>query len=378
MPNEWRRSVLIPLYKGKGDIKGCGNYRGIKLMSHIMKLWERVIEARIRKEVRIAEQQFWFMPGRSTIDAIFCPRMLLKKWTEGQKAVHCAFIDLEKAYDRVPGEELWECLRLAETLECYVRIFKDMYDGATKTVRSAAGLTEEFKVGLRLHQGSSLSPFLFAIIMDKLTQDIRKDAPWDMLFADDIVLSRQNHRKLEDNLEIWRNVLERRGLKVSWIKTEYLKAGDMDDGEELKLRGEKVKRAKNFKYLGSTVSSDGRCEEKMRKRIQAEWMSWRKMSGVLCNRKLSAKVKGKMYKSVVRPAMLYGIETVAVMEKQVGKMEVAELKMVRWALGVKTKDKIKNEYVRGTAKIVKLGEKVRNARLRWCGTVKRRAERYVG
>ena len=114
---------------------------------------------RIRKEVTIAEQQFGFMPGRSTTDAIFCLRMLLEKWTEGQKAVHCAFIDLEKAYDRVPREELWKCLRLAETSECYIRIIQDMYDGATTTVRSAAGLTEEFKVGVGLHQGSAFSPF---------------------------------------------------------------------------------------------------------------------------------------------------------------------------------------------------------------------------
>ena len=76
-------------------------------------------------------------------------------------------------------------------------------------------------------------------------------------------------------------------------------------------------------------------------------MNW-KVSGVLCDRKLSARVKGKSYKSVVRPAMLYGMETVAVTERQVGKMEVAELKMVRWALGVTRKDKIRNEYVRGT------------------------------
>ena len=337
MPDEWRRSVLVPLYKGKGDIKECGNYRGIKLMSHIMKLWERIIEARIRKEVTIAEQQFGFMPGRSTTDAIFCLRMLLEKWTEGQKAVHCAFIDLEKAYDRVPREELWECLRLAETSECYIRIIQDMYNGATTTVRSAAELTEEFKVGVGLHQGSALSPFLFAIIIDRLTEDIRKDAPWDMLFADDIVLCRQNHRELEEDLEIWRNALERRGLKVSQSKTEYLRVGGVDDGEELKLQEEKVKKAKNFKYLGSTVSNDGRCEEV--RRIQAGWMSWRKVSGVLCDRKLSAKIKGEMYKSVVRPAMLYGMETVAVTERQMGKMEVAELKMVRWALGVTRKDK---------------------------------------
>ena len=114
-----------------------------------------------------------------------------------------------------------------------------MYDGATTTVRSAAGLTEEFKAGVGLHQGSALSPFLFAIFIDRLTEDIRKDAPWDMLFADGIVLCRQNHRELDKDLEIWRNVLERRGLKVSRSKTEYLRVGGVNNGEELKLQGEK-------------------------------------------------------------------------------------------------------------------------------------------
>ena len=75
MPDEWRKSVLVPLYRGKGDIKECGNYRGIKLMSHTMKLWEGIIEARIGKEVTIAEQQFGFMLGKSTTDAIFCLRI---------------------------------------------------------------------------------------------------------------------------------------------------------------------------------------------------------------------------------------------------------------------------------------------------------------
>ena len=183
-----------------------------------------------RSKVTIAKQQFGFMPGRSTSDAIFCLRMLFEKWIVRQKAVHYAFIDLEKTYDRVPGEELWECLRLAETSECYIWIFKDMYDGATATVKSAAGLIEKFKVSVGLHQGSALSPFLFAIIMDKLTEDISKDAPSGMMFADDIVLSRKNHRELENNPEIWRNALERKELEVSRSKTEYLKATGVDCG----------------------------------------------------------------------------------------------------------------------------------------------------
>ena len=81
-------------------------------------------------------------------------------------------------------------------------------------------------------------------------------------------------------------------LKVSRSKTEYLRIGGVDDGEELKLQGEKVKRAKNFKYLGSTVISDGRYKEEVRRRIQAGWRSWWKVSEILYNRKLLAKVKG--------------------------------------------------------------------------------------
>ena len=65
MPEEWRRSVLIPIYKNKGDAQCCGSYSGIKLISHTMKIWERIIEARLRDRVEISEQQYEFMPGKS-------------------------------------------------------------------------------------------------------------------------------------------------------------------------------------------------------------------------------------------------------------------------------------------------------------------------
>ena len=74
MPDEWRRSILVPIYKNKGDIQSCTNYREIKLMSHTMKLWERVIEHRLRAITRVSMNQFGFMPERSTMEAIFLIR----------------------------------------------------------------------------------------------------------------------------------------------------------------------------------------------------------------------------------------------------------------------------------------------------------------
>ena len=125
------------------------------------------------------------------------------------------------------------------------------------------------------------------------------------MLEDGKVLFRQNHKKQEEDREIRRNAFKRIDLKVSWSKTDYLKVGGVEVGEELKLQEDEVKRVKNFKYLGSTVSGDGRCEEEVRRRIQAGWMSWKKVSGVVCDRKLSAEVKSKMYQSVIRPAMIY-------------------------------------------------------------------------
>ena len=134
----------------------------------------------------------------------------------------------------------------------------------------------------------------------------------------------------------------------------------------------KVPRVKKFKYLGSTVQESGSCEREVKKRVQAGWNGWRKVSGVICNRKLPARVKGKVYSSVVRSAMVYELETVAVTKKQVEEMEVAEMKMLKFVMGVTRKDKIRNEYIRGTVKVERLGMKMKEGRLRWYGHIMKR------
>ena len=377
MPDEWRKSILVPVFKKKGDVQSCGNYRGIKLMSHSMKLWERVIEARLRQEVQIGEQQYGFMPGKSTTDAIFALRLLLEKYREGQKELHCVFVDLEKAYDRVPREELWHCLRVASVPEMYVKVIQDMYDDSLTAVRTAVGTTEEFSVKVGLHQGSALSPFLFAVVMDRLTESIRETSPWNMMFADDIVLCSESTEAVQRSLEKWRHALEIRGMKVSRSKTQYLALNESSN-ETVYLQGEEIEKVDNFKYLGSTVQSNGGCKCEIKKRVQAGWYGWRKATGVICDRKLSAKMKGKLYKMLVRPAMMYGLETVAVTKRQESELEVAEMKMLRFSLGVTRLDKIKNEVIRGTAHVRQFRDKLRESRLRWFGHVQRREEDYVG
>ena len=137
MPEEWRDSVIVPIFKEKGDIQDCGNYRGIKMISHTMKIWERVIDRRLREETTIGEEQFGFMPGRGTTDAIFAARQVIEKHREMQKELHLVFIDLEKAYDRVPRQEVWMCLREQGVPEKDVRLVKDTYEDARTQVKTS-------------------------------------------------------------------------------------------------------------------------------------------------------------------------------------------------------------------------------------------------
>ena len=162
------------------------------------------------------------MPGKGTTDAMFVLRMMMKKYRKGQRELHCVFVDLEKAYDRVSGKELWYCMKKSGIVEKYVRLVQDMYEGSETVVRCAVGTTESFKVKVGLHQRSALSPFLFAVIKDRLTDEVRREPPWTMMFTDDIVICEETREKVERRLESWKYALERRGMKVSSSKTEYL------------------------------------------------------------------------------------------------------------------------------------------------------------
>ena len=126
------------------------------------------------------------------------------------------------------------------------------------------------------------------------------------------------------------------------------------------------------------MQESGSCEREVKKRVQAGWNGWRKVSEVICDQRLPARAKGKVYNLVMRPTMVYVLETVAVTKKQVEEMEVAEMKMLRFAMGVTRKDKIRNEYIRGTIKVEMLGMKMKEGRLRWYGHVIRRDQKYVG
>ena len=172
-----------------------------------------------------------------------------------------------------------------------------------------------------------------------------------MLFADDLVLYEESRLEVEQQLDSWRYILEGNGLRISINKTEYLRLAG--SSEEVCLAGVPIPCTNTFKYLGSTIEATGGCGPDVDKRVRSAWNSWRGLSGVglIYDKKVPVKRKNKLYKTVIRPTLIYGSGCWALHSAEQQRMHTTEMKMLRWIQGKTRKDRIRNEKFRRDAMV---------------------------
>ncbi|XP_063385492.1 uncharacterized protein LOC134671562 [Cydia fagiglandana] len=248
-----------------------------------------------------------------------------------------------------------------------------MYTDVNTSVRSPAGTSKPVPVKVGVQQGSALSPLIFITVMDYLTKNIQDAVPWCLLYADDIVLVAESPENLQETLNKWCHALESNGLKISRAKSEFMKfMFRRTCVSSLHIGDSPVAEVTKFKYLGSILHETAKCDADVLHRVNAGWMKWRSLSGVLCDRRMPIRTKGKVYKTCVRPVLLYGAECWTTTCAHEANIHATEMKMLRWAGGVTRLDRIRNEHVRGSFKVTPIPDKLHESQLRWYGHVMRR------
>ena len=224
IPEDWRAWLIVPTWKGKGDVQDAGKYRGHLLRSHVMKVQERILDGTMRKsvEMEIREKQQGFRKGRGMTDGMFTLRQLVEKRLEVQGEMALGFVGLEKADDTVPREMVMATLRWMGMAEAEVRLVEGMDKGTKGRVLVGPGMSEEFNVKIGLRQGSSLSPLMFIMVMELESRMVSlRGSMGRMLYADDLAVVVESGWEMQEVLGEWKEM----ALGTKWKKLARIMHG---------------------------------------------------------------------------------------------------------------------------------------------------------
>ena len=192
----------------------CGSYRGIKLLEHAMKVVERIFEHRIRQQIKIDDMLYGFMKGKGTTDAIFMARKMQENFRVKGKKLYFGFVDLERAFDRVPREVMGWAVRELGVGEWLVSAVVSMYAGARAVVGAVYGDGGGFEVKVGVHQGSGLGPLLLVVVVGAVSGGFGVALPWGLLCAGGLAVIAGAEEELIGRLNEWKEDVESRGMRV--------------------------------------------------------------------------------------------------------------------------------------------------------------------
>ena len=232
-------------------------------------------------------------------------RQMLEKRLEVQGSIAPGLIDLEKAFDTVPREMVLATLRWMGVPEAEVRMIEGTYEKTTARVVEGEGASDEFEVKNGRRQDSVLSPLLFIAVLDLISRKtVVKDAMKKFFYADDLAMVTNGKQELQETMEEWNGLFIKHGLKLNLEKTEVLHIGHQREELDIELEGKILNQRDSCVYLGGTVCGDGKTEREVRRRGQPGANAWRAVEGVMADRRISKRLKGKVMNTCVTPGNL--------------------------------------------------------------------------
>jgi len=262
-------SWILPIVKDfKGNVEDSDNYRGISVSSVWSKIVDTLILEKLQNRYKIKECQFGFKKGVSAGMAVQTIIELREKYSKNGGSLFCAFVDLKKAFDKLKYNSVWDRVKKIKGGNNVCKMIKEMYLEQKKKVCWNKNFSDSFQVDVGVKQGSPLSPFLFAIVMDEVIEEIhelRVGCEIDgmkiniIVYADDIVLLGPTKMAIQKMLKLLIRVLKLKGLEVNKEKTvamEFKKGRKVFNQSNIKTEVGDIKWVTEIKYLGIFLQSD--------------------------------------------------------------------------------------------------------------------------
>ena len=402
LPKAWSTSIIIPLFK-KGDKTNCENYRGIALLDVVYKIFASIIKKRIEPyiESELGEYQGGFRKNRATTDQVFTLKQILISCYEYSLPVHMLFIDFKKAYDSVKRTEVIDILKEYKVPAKLVRLIQTTLDKTMCAVRIDGKTSEHFQVKSGLRQGDPLSTILFNAVLEKVIREsginregtIYTKSHQCLAYADDIVLIARSAKELQRITQKLTDAAGKRGLQINEEKSNYLQLktnakntakietyGSLEittnDGDNLKFRG-----VESYMYLGVPINNRCNEEEEIKFRIAKGNRCAGGLHSMITSKQISRNTKVRIYKTILRPTLMYASETWVLNKSTQSELEIWERTILRRIYGGKKGEmgyeRRTNKEIYDLFKEPPIGEVVKARRMQWLGHLERMNEQRI-
>ena len=334
VPDNWLMGNIKPIYKNKGDKMDPKNYRPITILSCLGKLFTAVLSERLTKYSDdffiLNENQCGFRKGYSTLDNLFVLFNFFEILKNKKNKMFCAFIDFEKAFDKVWRDGLWYKLLLNNMNGNMYNIIVNMYSGTKSCISYNDCKSEFFPCNNGVRQAENLSPFLFAVFMNDLEsyltncnlnglQTISNEIETQLgiylklfviLYADDTVLMAESSADLQNQLNSFQDYCSIWKLKVNTDKSKVMvfSRGKLPRNLNFSLNGEKLEIVNSLNYLGIELSRTGNFKRAKQSIAGKATVAFYEVLKMGRKHGLSVKIQLDLFDKMVKPILLYGCE----------------------------------------------------------------------
>ena len=353
VPNAWKNSELILVHK-KRDIKDIRNYQPLSLLTHVYKIFTKVLTKRLERKIdgELTREQAGFRKNCSTMDHTHIINKIREKYRSYNLPLCLVFMDFKKAFDSVEISAILTSLKTLGVDHHYIHLLKDIYSNCSSTIILNNNKIN-FNINKGIRQGDTISPKLFTACLEYIFKNFK----WDqyglnidgeilnhLKFADGILLITTNLEEAERMLIDLNRESKNCGLKINKMKTKVMISSRVGS-RGVKLERECIEEVNNYIYLGQNISLQETNQGEIKRRIQHRWAAFNKLSNILRSN-LPINLKRKLFNQCVLSAMTYTSETWTLSKKIENKLRTAQRAMERAMLNITRKDKIRNKNIR--------------------------------